>query len=66
MVFNWNKESILKIIQVIRAAKPRIIFANAISDRHPDHGRAAKLVSDAIFYAGLEKLSPSISMVKTK
>ncbi|MFZ1424212.1 MAG: bacillithiol biosynthesis deacetylase BshB1 [Saprospiraceae bacterium] len=54
--FNWNKESILKIIQVIRAAKPRIIFANAISDRHPDHGRAAKLVSDAIFYAGLEKI----------
>ncbi len=54
--FDWDKESILKIIQVIRTAKPKVIFANAISDRHPDHGRAAKLIADAVFYSGLQKI----------
>lgn len=55
--FNWDKSSILKIIQVIRSAKPTIILANALSDRHPDHGRAAKLIADAAFYSGLQKIS---------
>ncbi len=54
--FNQNKESILKIIQVIRSAKPTIVFACALSDRHPDHGRAAKLITDSIFYCGLQKI----------
>lgn len=55
--FFQNTESeISAIIQIIRQAKPNIIFANAIEDRHPDHGRAAKLVSEAAFYSGLEKI----------
>ncbi len=44
------------IIQAIRSAKPRLILANAPSDRHPDHGRASKLIADASFYSGLEKI----------
>jgi N-acetylglucosamine malate deacetylase 1 len=44
------------IIEQIRKHQPEIILCNAISDRHPDHGRAAKLVSDACFYSGLIKI----------
>lgn len=46
----------LKLIEIIRKYTPDIILANAIDDRHPDHGRAAKLSTDACFYAGLEKI----------
>lgn len=54
--FQYSKENILKIIPVIRACQPEIILANSITDRHPDHGRAAKLVADACFYSGLVKV----------
>ncbi|MEM6378706.1 MAG: bacillithiol biosynthesis deacetylase BshB1 [Bacteroidota bacterium] len=54
--FQYSEENILKIIPVIRAAQPEIILANSLSDRHPDHGRAAKLVADACFYSGLVKI----------
>ena len=46
----------LKIIQVLRYYRPRIVLANAIQDRHPDHGRAAELVVQACFYSGLAKI----------
>lgn len=45
-----------KIIEVIRRFRPSIVLANAPEDRHPDHGRSAKLVSDAAFLAGLRKI----------
>lgn len=54
--FLWSFQEIVKIIAVIREARPKIVFANALSDRHPDHGRAAKLTADALFYAGLQKI----------
>ena len=44
------------IIQVIRKYQPDIILANAIADRHPDHGKAANLVYDASFLSGLSKI----------
>jgi bacillithiol biosynthesis deacetylase BshB1 len=44
------------IIQQIRRFQPTIVLANAIEDRHPDHGRASKLVSEACFLAGLIKV----------
>ena len=46
----------LKIVEKIRKYKPEIVLANAIDDRHPDHAKAAKLVSDACFLAGLRKI----------
>ncbi|MEM6398314.1 MAG: bacillithiol biosynthesis deacetylase BshB1 [Bacteroidota bacterium] len=52
----WSEETIRAIVRVIRAAKPTIVLANAPADRHPDHGRAAKLASDACFYSGLVKI----------
>lgn len=45
-----------KIIALIRKYRPDIILANAPEDRHPDHGRSAKLVSDAAFLSGLRKI----------
>lgn len=55
-VFENNHETRLKIIEIVRAVRPKIVLANAISDRHPDHGRAAQLISDACYYSGLNKI----------
>ncbi len=54
--FENNEAHQKKIIEIIRKHQPEIILCNAISDRHPDHGRASKLVSDASFYSGLKKI----------
>ena len=54
--FKYTDENLLKIAKVIRKYQPKIVLANAVSDRHPDHGRAAKLTSDACFLAGLVKV----------
>ncbi len=45
-----------KVIAAIRKYRPEIILANAFEDRHPDHGRSAKLVADAAFLSGLRKI----------
>lgn len=55
----YSQENLLKIIEIIRWCRPSIVLANAPDDRHPDHGRAAKLVADACFYAGLIKIETS-------
>jgi len=47
----------LKLIHAIRKYKPDIIFAPALSDRHPDHSNAAILVRDACFLSGLPKIN---------
>lgn len=54
--FEYTKENMLKIVEIIRLMRPEIVLANAVSDRHPDHGRAAKLTSDACFYSGLRRI----------
>jgi len=54
--FENDESSILKIIEVIRKYQPKYIIANAPSDRHPDHGRAAELVKRAFFLTGLRKI----------
>lgn len=46
----------LKIIEVVRRYRPEVCFINAPDDRHPDHGNAARLTIDALFYAGLRKI----------
>ena len=53
-----------KIIEQIREHKPEIVFCNAIDDRHIDHGKASKLVSDACFLSGLRKLETSYEQKK--
>lgn len=54
--FGNNEEHVKQIIQIIRLYQPEIVLCNAVNDRHPDHGRAAKLTSDACFYSGLAKI----------
>ncbi len=54
--FENNEDHQREIIRVIRKYQPEIVLCNAITDRHPDHGRAAKLTSDACFYSGLIKI----------
>lgn len=46
----------LRVIQVIRKYQPDIILANAIYDRHSDHGKGAVLGYDASFLSGLTKI----------
>lgn len=50
-----NEATRLLVIALIRKYQPDIILANAVSDRHPDHANAAKLVADAAFLSGLKK-----------
>ncbi|WP_298324414.1 bacillithiol biosynthesis deacetylase BshB1 [uncultured Dokdonia sp.] len=51
-----DKESQLKIIEVIRKYQPEMVLCNAITDRHIDHGKGSKLASDACFLSGLKKI----------
>lgn len=54
--FTHDREHLLAVVEIIRLTQPEIILANSLSDRHPDHGRAAKLVAEASFLAGLSKV----------
>lgn len=51
-----NKGHQLALIAMIRKYKPEIVLCNAIDDRHIDHGKGSKLVSDACFLSGLIKI----------
>ena len=57
-IFN-NKESQIKIVEVIRHYKPDIVLSNTQIDRHSDHGKASDLIYDACFISGLSKLKTS-------
>lgn len=54
--FENNHETRLELIRMIRKYRPDLVLANALDDRHPDHGRAAKLANDSCFFAGLRKI----------
>lgn len=54
--FQNDEQHQRKVIEVIRKYQPAIVLCNAPEDRHPDHGRSAKLVSDAAFLSGLRKI----------
>lgn len=55
-----SEEYQMRIVKMIRKYQPEIVLANAIEDRHPDHAKGAKLVSDACFLAGLVKIETSL------
>ena len=54
--FQNTEENQLEIIKVLRKYRPEVVFANALEDRHIDHGKGAKLVSDACFLSGLRRI----------
>jgi bacillithiol biosynthesis deacetylase BshB1 len=46
----------LQVIRMLRKYRPTIVIANALADRHPDHGKGAQLAHDACFLSGLKKI----------
>ena len=50
-----KEDYIKKIVTVIRQFRPKIVFAPYWVDRHPDHGRCAQLVEEAVFSAGIHR-----------
>ncbi|WP_277111581.1 bacillithiol biosynthesis deacetylase BshB1 [Chryseobacterium taklimakanense] len=55
-----SEEYQMRIVKMIRKYQPEIVLANATDDRHPDHAKAAKLVSDACFLSGLKKIETGL------
>jgi bacillithiol biosynthesis deacetylase BshB1 len=54
--FRNDEKTQLKLIEVIRKYQPDIVLANALEDRHPDHGKGAQLAIDACFLSGLRQI----------
>jgi bacillithiol biosynthesis deacetylase BshB1 len=50
----------MQVIKMIRKYRPEIVICNAVDDRHIDHGKGSKLVSDACFLSGLIKIETEI------
>ncbi|MBC8083834.1 MAG: bacillithiol biosynthesis deacetylase BshB1 [Hymenobacter sp.] len=55
--FRNDREHQLPLIAALRRYQPDIVLCNAIHDRHPDHGRAAQLASEACFLSGLRMIA---------
>jgi len=55
-----NEAHQIEIIKMLRKYKPEIVLCNAIDDRHIDHGKGSKLVSDACFLSGLRKIETKL------
>lgn len=51
-----DKTHQLEIVKMIRKYQPDIVLCNAKDDRHIDHPKGSKLVSDACFLSGLSKI----------
>ncbi|MCF8715736.1 bacillithiol biosynthesis deacetylase BshB1 [Joostella atrarenae] len=55
-----DKAHQLEVIKMIRKYKPEMVLCNAVDDRHIDHGKGSKLVSDACFLSGLKRIETAI------
>ncbi|MHA8105511.1 bacillithiol biosynthesis deacetylase BshB1 [Aquirufa sp. 5-AUSEE-100C1] len=64
--FQNVQESQLKLIEVIRKYQPDVVLANALEDRHPDHGKGAALAIDACFLSGLRKIETGLPAWRPK
>lgn len=54
--FKNDEEHQLQLIRILRKYQPDVVIGNVLQDRHPDHGRAGHLISDACFLSGLIKI----------
>ena len=59
--YGLNKEHQLSVIEIIRKYKPEIVLCNVTEDRHIDHPKGSKLVSDACFLSGLRKIETTLN-----
>lgn len=64
--FRNDEEHQRKLITYLRRWQPEIVLANALEDRHPDHGRGGRLIADACFLAGLSKIETIYNGVPQK
>jgi bacillithiol biosynthesis deacetylase BshB1 len=55
-----DKTHQLAIIRMVRKYRPEIVLCNAVDDRHIDHAKGSKLVSDACFLSGLIKIDTKL------
>ena len=55
-----DKEHQLALIRQIRKYRPEVVLCNATDDRHIDHAKGSKLVSDACFLSGLIKIDTQL------
>ena len=61
--FTNDEAHLMPIIKKIREYQPEIVICTAIDDRHIDHGKGSKLVSDACFLSGLRRIETSVDGV---
>ena len=54
----------LAVIRMIRKYQPEIVLCNAVQDRHIDHSKGSKLVSDACFLSGLRRIETKLDGVE--
>jgi N-acetylglucosamine malate deacetylase 1 len=59
--FQNEEKDLIEIIKQVRLYQPTIVLANAIEDRHPDHGRASELAERACFLSGLIKIETTLN-----
>ena len=64
--FQNDQASQLILMEVIRRYRPEIVLANALEDRHPDHGKGAKLAIHACFLSGLRMIPTTDSHSKSE
>lgn len=54
-IFN-NESHQMRVIAMLRKYRPKVVFCNAVSDRHTDHAKASDLVRHASFLSGLQRI----------
>lgn len=62
--FQNNQEHQLELVKMIRKYRPEIVLANAVRDRHPDHGRGGALATDSCFMSGLRMIETELDGVQ--
>lgn len=55
-----GREQELEIIAILRERRPSLVVAPWPDDRHPDHTRTGRVVTEASFYAGLRALETGL------
>jgi len=53
-----SEEQKIKVVEVLRRLRPKIVLVPYHEDRHPDHVHASRLVSEAVFFSGVAKWHP--------
>jgi len=56
-----GREEELQVVEIIRRHRPRVVFVMYPDDRHPDHTRSGRIVTEASFYSGLRKLETGLA-----